>query len=511
MSDAVPKKYGLKMLIQASSRITTRLELDRLLDQVVRTLTAELGGVYAIVWTVERDDACHNCERTDDCLDTDECLKLRAWDGPGRDDPAGQPGPVRVMRMKHIALARAPYLTDNIIGDDLLNDPAWVKGQGISSFAGFPLVCGDNLMGVLAFFGDIPLDPELCDILSCFAHQCAMAIEDARRHERLKQSEEHYKALLDGAIDSVLIVGMDGAVLNASRSASRQFGYSEEEVLMMNIRDLDLASESKLSSFFSALSSGGAITYETTFSTRSGEIIPVEVRAGAIPYGRATAIQAFVRDVSERKKLERQKSDLISMVTHDLKGPLSIIMGYAEVINSQYRSALPEFVAEGIEAMEKSAEKLLGMVEDYLSLSRMESGALQMMKEKVTLPALLNRATDTVVFKAEEKKLSLHIDCPPDTPPILADSRHLERAVVNLMMNAVNYTPRGGAVTLTGRVDEAQGVARITVADTGMGIPSAELTKVFDKYYRSAKTAGKGAGLGLAIVKRVVEGHGGSV
>jgi two-component system phosphate regulon sensor histidine kinase PhoR len=364
---------------------------------------------------------------------------------------------------------------------------------------------------VMGYFGDQVFDPELGDILSCFAHLAATAIEDAQQHERLRQSEETFKALIDGAVDPVLIFGVDGPILNASRSACEQLGYDRDILTTMNVRDLDMASEARLTDFFNTLKAGGAITYETTLLTRSREPLPVEVRAGNISYSGKLAIQAFIRDISERKRHERQKADLIAMITHDLKAPLSVIMGYTEVIKDQYWADLADFVREGLDAISVSGEKLNSLVEDYLNLSRLEAGMLVMDKKPVSFPALVNRAMDTVTLRSEEKGLRLKVSCPPDLPPVPSDPKHMERAVVNLLTNAVVYTPRGGSITLTCEVDAKRGVMELSVADSGIGINPEELPKIFDKYYRIGKSGGKGVGLGLAIVKSVVEAHGGSV
>jgi len=512
MGESITKGPGLKQLVEASKRITSFLSMEEVLGQVVGFLTGELGAIYAVAWIVERGDFCHECSSRGECVERDECLHLMAWDGPRDPSRAVKARvPAGVMKVGEIAKSLAPYITDDILADPMLADPAWVKEQGVKSFAAFPLVHDDRLLGLLAYYGVGPLSPETGDILSCFAHHSATAVEDSRQHERIRQSEERYKALIDGAIDAVFILGTDGGILNASLSACALFGYAKEEMAGMNIRDFDMADNVKLSAFLDEASTGKAITYETTFSTKSGDHFPSEVRAGRINYGDAAAVQAFVRDMTERKKLERQKAELISMVTHDLKGPLSIILGYAEVISGQYADDLPEFVREGVGSIHGSAKKLLSMIEDYLSLSKLEAGMMPMEKSETALPPILNRAMDTVLFKAEEKKLTVRLDCPASLPKVKADPKYLERAVTNLMLNAVNYTPRGGSVTLSCRTDTLKNTLDITVTDTGVGIHADELPKIFDAYYRSGKDPTKGSGLGLAIVKSVVESHGGTV
>ncbi|MBI5191519.1 MAG: PAS domain S-box protein [Nitrospirae bacterium] len=513
MDNHTGRAFGLRHLVEASRGITTHLELDKALYQIVGTLTTEFGAAYAQVWTVETGDKCHDCEFREDCLDGDQCLHLKAWQGPkGGTDPDRDRVPVGVLKLDTIAMSLSPFLViDSAAGSPFINDPAWLREHGVRSLAVFPLLRNDRLMGVLAYYGYDPLEPELGDILSCFAHYGTMAIEDAFHYESLQSSESRYKALLDGAIDAVLIMAPDGRILDANRSACTQFGYTNEEILRLHMADLDQASDEAVSLRFGEMLAGSVLTYETSFLTKAGEFVQVEVRAGRIEYDDGDAVQAFVRDISERKKAEALKADLISMITHDLKSPLSIILGYSEVIRDQYWDGLPVFVKEGVEAIQNGGTKLLSMVEDYLSLSKMEAGVLVMHKYPTELKTVLNRAMDSVLLKAEQKALSVHMDCPDGLPRVNVDQKHLERAVSNLLVNAAAYTPRGGLINVACRLHEKDTVAVISVEDNGMGIPKDDLPRIFDKYYRSKNTSGKGTGLGLAIVKAFVEGHGGTV
>lgn len=533
VGDKATKNLGLRQLADASRKITTHLELGPVFGQIVSTMAADLGALFAMVWVVEHGDSCQSCDLALECLIPGECLHLKAWDGRIMPpDTVSRRLPVGVMKIGEIARLKEPYITEHLSDDPMLIDQNWVRENGITAFAGFPLVRGDRLLGVLVYFGDGHVTPELFDILSTFAHHCASAIEDAQQYERVVQSEEHYRALIDGAIDAVLICSLSGNILNSNISAERMFGFSKDLLRIMNIRDLDLSSESKLFGFIGSLASGGPASYETTFMTKSGGLLPVEVRAGLIKYGKGMAVQAFVRDITERRKIERQKADFISMITHDLKGPLSVIMGYADVISDQYGDKLPEFVSSGVESIKRSSESLLSLIDDYLSLSKMEAGMLKMEKAATSLSDILEKAAENAVFKAREKNIRLEVVCPLGLMA-RADARHLERAVTNLLRNAVQHTQEGGEVILschaeiqpsplrptlragTPPLPEGEGLrriegnrVRITVSDNGSGIASEDLPRIFDKYYSNGMG---GTGLGLAVVKSVAEGHSGSV
>jgi len=503
-------KPGLKQLVTAIGKITSRLDINSVMTQLVEALTDDLEGVYASVWLVEKGDRCKNCDVRFECLDQDSCLHLRAWAGRENSNPVLKERiPLGVMKIGRIALSKSPYLANDLPDDPMVTDIGWFQTSGISSFAGFPLLRGDELLGVMAYFGDRPLAAELGDMLLCLARQSAMAVIDAEAHKRVRESEERYRALIDGAIDAVFILGPGGRILAASRSATRQLGYTGEELYGMSIEELDPGSFEALKVAFPSLLAGETVTYNGNFMTKSGKTLPVEVKAGATIYGGDTAIQAFVRDMTDRVVMEKHKSDVTSMLTHDLKGPISIILGYTEVIQEQYEDQLPEFVREGIDAINRGGSKLLSLVEDYLSLSKMESGVLKMHRYPTDICQLVGRALDMIVLNAEQKELSVTFNCQEGFPYLEVDPKYMERAVSNLLINAVNYTPRGGSISVNCIKDGHNAV--IEVSDTGVGISEDELPMVFEKYYRVKDSAVKGTGLGLAIVKSVVEGHGGTI
>lgn len=512
MDGGTARRLGLKNLVDATRKITSRLDMDSVLGQIVRSLTEDLGGVFAAVWIVEHGDRCHNCDMHEECLDKNSCLHLKAWSGGNDKNPGvAERIPLGVMKIGTIGLSKSPYLANDITNDPMILDRGWFNGSGIKSFAGFPLLHAGELFGVMTYFGETELSCELGDMLLCLAHQSAMAVVDAEAHRKVIESEERYRALIDGAIDAVLILGPDGRILASSQSATRHFGFNHDELSAMSIKDLDLGSFEIFKDSYPSLLAGETVTYSGIFITKSGNPLPVEVKAGATIYDGDTAVQAFVRDITDRVKMEKHKSDVVSMLTHDLKGPISVIVGYSEIIKEQYWDDVPEFVKEGIHSMHKAGDRLISLVNDYLSLSRMESGTLVMKREPTRVKALIERGLETIALRAREKELDTGVDCDPDVPDIEVDPLYMERAVTNLLINAVSYTPRGGKIIVSCAMSGGGGKAEITVSDTGVGIPEDELPLVFEKYYRAAGGKTKGTGLGLAIVKAVVEGHGGTV
>ncbi|HEX9861137.1 MAG TPA: HAMP domain-containing sensor histidine kinase, partial [Nitrospirota bacterium] len=219
-------------------------------------------------------------------------------------------------------------------------------------------------------------------------------------------------------------------------------------------------------------------------------------------------------DITDRKNFERQKADFYAMITHDLKSPLTAIIGYQELIRHRLKDSDDRDLLEMSMAVERSADKLMNMVGDFLAISHYESGKLKLLKGTVDVGRILHDVAGEFSVTARRAGQELELDISGDLPDIIADGRLIDRALHNLLSNAVSYTPRGGRITLGARrLTEGDGVLlEISVSDTGPGIAPADRDKLFEKYYRASKSAGiKGAGLGLAIVKAVADAHGGRV
>ena len=210
-------------------------------------------------------------------------------------------------------------------------------------------------------------------------------------------------------------------------------------------------------------------------------------------------------EVTERKMIEQEREDLAAMITHDLKSPLTTMMLYTEMLIEN----MLEDAGAGLNSIRHNCEKVLGMVEDYLTVYRSHSGKLQlnMMPEEVA--DILRGLQKDFQPLAEKKGLNLSFAF-ADSPKAVIDKKQFGRAVSNLIQNAIKYTPSGGRILVT--LEAAERDFTVSVHDTGSGIRPEEKSDIFQKHYRSRMTAGtKGAGLGLAIVKAVAEAHGGEI
>jgi len=203
------------------------------------------------------------------------------------------------------------------------------------------------------------------------------------------------------------------------------------------------------------------------------------------------------------------RRDFVANVSHELRTPLSSIKSVLETLQAgalEDRKVAKDFLLRA----DMEVDRMVQMVEELLELSRIESGEVPLAQEPVEMGTVLARAVERIKPQAEKQNLTLTLEVPPDLPPVIGDGDRLERASVNLLHNAVKFTPAGGSIQASAYF--ANGAVTVRVSDTGTGIDSEELLRVFERFYKADRSRGsRGTGLGLAVVKHTVEAHGGTV
>ncbi|GAA3393432.1 PAS domain S-box protein [Cryptosporangium minutisporangium] len=270
------------------------------------------------------------------------------------------------------------------------------------------------------------------------------------------------------------------------------------------------------------------------FWRRDGSWLPVEYVAAPLRRdGQIEGVVATFADITDRKRTEQAlkdavesereaarrlreidqvRTDLVSTVSHELRTPLTSISGYLELLMDGDVGPITGEQAAMVEVAHRSSQRLLLLVEDLLTLSRIDAGAFSIKRDDVDLAMLLSSAIGAVAPLAAARELRLISDVPVDLGVVRGDASHLDRVLLNLLSNGVKFTPPGGTVTLVGRRVGDEAV--VTVTDTGIGIPAEEQSRLFDRFFRSSNAmdeAIQGTGLGLSIVKTIVEHHGGRI
>jgi signal transduction histidine kinase len=243
-----------------------------------------------------------------------------------------------------------------------------------------------------------------------------------------------------------------------------------------------------------------------------------------------------LQDAYDRlKELDRLKSNFLATVSHELRTPLTSIIGYSEMLAEGMAGPLAGEQKEFVQTIHEKGEQLLSLIMGLLDLSKLESGTMSVRARPTDLRRVLDAVQSTLAPAAQKKSVELIVDVPPGFPEMRADADRLRQVFLNLVENAVKFTPKGGSVTLRARMlpseaDEepqaggaiagfallapARARVEVRVLDTGIGIPARERVRVFDPFYQVDSSSTReygGTGLGLSIVKRLVDAHGGKI
>jgi len=353
-------------------------------------------------------------------------------------------------------------------------------------------------------------DSDAQRLLLSVADLAAVAINNADLYNRARQAERRYESLFDESSDPIMVLDLDGRVLNINQRAVEVFKRSREQVIGDYFCSLLDMPREKCQMAIRRTGEGQRQNMEVRVS--SGEDVnTLETHMSLIDYGGHEAIQWLGHDISERVALERMREDLTHMIIHDLRNPLSSIMSSLQLIHTalvERDLTLP--MLKLLRIALRSGEKLHRMIDSLLDLGRLESGETELKKSWLNPKSLAQEAVEQVQPLALSKEQALKVRVAPDLQRVFADGGMILRVLTNLLDNAVKFTPEEGSVTLdVERVEEGM---LFTVSDTGPGIPAEHHRHIFDRFARLEDAESfKGAGLGLAYCRLAVEAHGGHI
>jgi len=218
---------------------------------------------------------------------------------------------------------------------------------------------------------------------------------------------------------------------------------------------------------------------------------------------------AVFHDLSEVKRVEQVRRDFIANVSHELRTPLAALKSVIETLEGGAKDD-PASAAEFLSRADSEVDRLVQMVEELLELSRLESGDIPLARRPLDFALILRNAVDRLSRQAQRAGVELTLEVADGLPPVSGDADMIERVVINLLHNAVKFTPAGGSVRVRATGDD--GAIRVSVHDTGVGILPEDLPRIFERFYKADRSrGGGGTGLGLAVVRHAVEAHGGSI
>ncbi len=402
-------------------------------------------------------------------------------------------------------------------------DPRWIPVDGtrwIQSYAAAPLQVGGQTIGFLNVDSDQPnfFTEETTQRLQAFAAHAAVAIQNARLFQQLQQyaneleqrvrqrtaelqaAKEGIEGILASVPDAVFVLDDQGQLLQANQAGSELLETAHANHIELFAPD-----------FLTNLTGSAAAT--------EAAILQVETRAFQ---GRASRlpIDSFhsglviaFRDVTRFQELDRMKSRFVSDVSHELRTPLTNLTLYLDLLSSTDNETRR---LSYIETLRRETGRLTHLIEDLLTISRLEAGRIQINIKPTDVNRLISEITFDRSLMASGRGLTLLGKPGSNLPLAQADSHLLNQSLSNLLTNAINYTPQGGSVRIASAVAVEDNFTWVTisVSDTGVGIPPEEMPRIFERFYRgsaSRETGAPGTGLGLAISREIIDRMGGRI
>jgi PAS domain S-box-containing protein len=389
-----------------------------------------------------------------------------------------------------------------------------------------------SVYGRLVVTSTAPVPTDVADGLQTLGAQVALALEGAALTENLsrQRSEARVGALVQNSSDMIMVVDAEFVIRYVTPSVAQALGHRPDDLVGTSATLLaDPSEEAAVRGFYSRLAKrpGKSVRAEWRMRRADGRLTDVEaVVTNLLENPSVHGIVVTAHDITDRKALEdglkrhvqeleeldRIRSEFVATVSHELRTPLTSIVGEVELLVDGDRGDLSACQADGVEAIGRNSDRLLMLINDLLTLNHIETKTLDLQREPTLVARLVDGVRNQVGPTAAAKSVALRLSCGPGTGTVSVDREQLDRALLNLLTNAVKFTPAGGTVALQARREGADLV--FTVSDTGVGIPEDEQDRLFTRFFRSSvatRMAIQGTGLGLVIVKQIVEEHGGTI
>jgi PAS domain S-box-containing protein len=484
-------------LYQTSRALTTSLDLEEVLYSLMSEVREHFEIEAASVALVD--------EETQDVV-------FRVAVGSASDRIVGQRLKLGQGVAGWVAESGQPALVPNAP-----EDPRFYAG--LDELTGFqtetliavPIRLEEQTIGVVEAINPIhaPLNENDLRLLLSVGALAASAIQNARHYTRARDAEQRYASLFNSSADPILITDASGQITDVNRTMCEMLHYEEEELVGRDIFSLHKDSVETREQLAQALQ-GEGIFYRVEAFTREGATVPFEVRATRIVHGDQPYIQWICHDISERLELEQAREDLTHMIIHDLRNPLSSVMSSLELIQSIVVDGATDLPMDQVFTVaRRSGEKLYLLIDSLLDLARLEKGQTGLKYQQTDVKSLMFEVTQQIQPLVAAYELDLQSDLPDSLPYIWSDQELLQRVLLNLLDNAVKFTPSGGEIRIAVSQSDEESLLFL-VADTGPGIAPEHHELIFERFAR-ATDEGRGTGLGLALCKLAVEAHGGRI
>ena len=391
----------------------------------------------------------------------------------------------------------------------------------VGSLLSVPLFASTRVIGIICCLS--PTDGAFGDdsarLLLTLASQAAVAVDKSMLYRSTLEDKLRIEAIINGLDDGIIFIDGQALLVLANPSTQRFLGISADDfglpiaTVLERLRHPWRLKENSLADFLQRVTVHGEMVQDDMVV---GEPAPLRFQLSGIPLkdqeGNNAGSILLLHDITELARLDELKSDFISIVSHELRTPLTSIRGFARLMNAERVGPVTEKQRHYLDIVESQAEGLTNLVNDLLDLSKIESGVMEVSLKPLLLQDLLESVIQHLQNISAERGITVVNRLPADLEPVDGDRERLNQVFFNLIGNSLKFTGPGGTVTIS--AEREDGHCLLSVADTGIGIPPADLDRIFDKFYQvdSSLTRQRGGtGLGLAISRQLITAHGGEI
>ncbi len=427
----------------------------------------------------------------------------------------------------YIIRERRPVLLRSEAEDRAFHETLGLRavGETPKSWVGVPLIAADKVVGVMAlqsYEQENLFDEEDVALLSTIASQVAIAIQNARLFQEITQARDRLQAILESTHDGIIMLDTEGRILLANPPIERWAGVMRERIvgrtLPALLRQAARQNPEAARAMLEQLRKGLQMLAQDPTGVLQGEFDNPTGIAQAFAWVSAPVLDQqgehigrilVLRDITEAREAERMREDLVSMIVHDLRSPLTAFLGGLQAILGRDLGPLTNEQRLLLETALEGGHEMLEMVNTLLDIRRLEAGKMPLHFAAVLLEQSVHQAINRLKPLIDERRLTVTVDIPANLT-VRADQEKLERVWENLVHNAIKYSYMGGVVRIGGRVEA--GLALCYVTDYGVGIPKSQQEHIFEKFAQASQPGGpRGSGLGLAFCRLAVEAQGGRI
>lgn len=358
------------------------------------------------------------------------------------------------------------------------------------------------------------------------------ATELESTNQKLEESEERIRAILDTAADAIITINEHRIVQSFNPAAERLFGYTASNIIGQNVKMLiPEPYHSQHDTYVGNYLRTGikkiiGIGREVKAQRKDGKIFPIYLSVGETKSGNYRLFTGIIHDITDIKKAEKtlkeanerlenlnaMKSEFISVVSHDLRTPLTSIKNAVQLLLNEKAGKLNKTQTNFMSMAERNIDRLTRLINDLLDLSKLEAGKMKLQFTEMDIKRIIHLSVETFKSRADDKSIELTMNLPEVLPNVYVDSDRIEQVFANLIDNALKFTSEGGKIVVSAR--RIQDKVEVGIEDTGVGIPAEGQQHIFDQFYQTEDTLSRktgGTGLGLSIVKQLIEAHGGNI